>query len=137
MRSEDERGAGERSERRRLRSGLTLLTDVPGSGEPVRRLHNYRIRLRLRLNRGEAVRWQTAWGPVGTATLEDDGETLLTEVRFDRRSLINGLFYGIDGMRIGGTRRLEIAPHLGYGEQGVPGIIPGNAVLIAEVTILA
>jgi uncharacterized protein len=29
--------------RRRLRSGLTRLVDVPGSGEPVRRQHNYRI----------------------------------------------------------------------------------------------
>jgi len=82
------------------------------------------------------VRWTTPWGPVGAARLEENGETLVTEVRIDRRSLISGLFYGIDGMRVGGTRRLEIAPHLGYGEQGVPGIIPGNAVLIAEVTVV-
>ena len=46
--------------RRRLRSGLTLLSDVPGTGELVRRQHNYRIRLRLWLNQGEAVRWPTA-----------------------------------------------------------------------------
>ncbi len=82
------------------------------------------------------MRWTTPWGPVGAARLEDDGETLVIEVRVDRRSFISGLFYGIDGMRVGGTRRLEIAPHLGYGEQGVPGIIPGNAVLIAEVTVV-
>jgi len=125
-----------RPTRQRLRSGLTLLTDIPGTGGPVRRQHVYRIRLRLRLNRGEAVRWTTPWGPVGAARLEENGETLVTEVRIDRRSLISGLFYGIDGMRVGGTRRLEIAPHLGYGEQGVPGVIPGNAVLIAEVTVV-
>ena len=77
-----------------------------------------------------------AWGPVGTARLEDNGETLITEVRIDRRSLVNGLFYGVDGMRVGGTRRLEIAPHLGYGDQGVPGVIPAAAVLTAEITIL-
>jgi hypothetical protein len=123
--------------RRRLRSGLTLLVDIPGSGEPVRRQHNYRIRLRLWLNRGEPVRWQTAWGPLGLARLEDGGETLITQVRIDRRALINGLFYGAEGMRIGGMRRLEIAPHLAYGDQGVPGIIPAGAVLIAEITVLA
>jgi uncharacterized protein len=123
--------------RQRLRSGLVLLTDVPGNGDVVRRQHNYRIRLRLWLNRGEPVRWQTAWGPVGVARLDDNGETLLTEVRIDRRSLVSGLFYGIEGMRIGGTRRLEIAPHLAYGERGVPGMIPPNAVLTAEITILA
>jgi FKBP-type peptidyl-prolyl cis-trans isomerase len=57
-------------------------------------------------------------------------------VRIDRRSLIAGLFYGIDGMRIGGVRRLEIAPHLAYGERGVPGIVPAGAVLTAEIAIL-
>ncbi len=122
--------------RRRLRSGLTLLEDIPGAGEPVRRQHSYRIRLRLWLNKGQAVRWQTAWGPVGVARLDDDGETLMTEVRIDRRSLVSGLFYGVEGMRVGGTRRLEIAPHLAYGDRGVPGVVPSGALLIAEITIL-
>jgi hypothetical protein len=122
--------------RRRLRSGLTLLADVPSTGDLVRRQHNYRIRLRLWLSRGEAVRWQAASGPVDTARLDDNGETLITDVRVDRRSLVSGLFYGVEGMRVGGTRRLEIAPHLAYGDRGVPGVIPANAVLTAEITIL-
>src|SRR5215211_3033320 len=70
--------------RQRLRSGLTLLADVPGLGDPVRRQHNYRIRLRLWLNKGQAVRWPTPWWPVGAARLEDNGETLITKVRVDR-----------------------------------------------------
>jgi hypothetical protein len=123
--------------RQRLRSGLTLLVDIPGTGDPVRRQQVYRIRLRLWLNRGESVRWPQAWGPVGIATLEDEGETLITEVRIDRDSLVNGLFYGVEGMRIGGMRRLEIAAHLAYGERGVLGVIPAGAVLTAEITILA
>ena len=122
--------------RRRLRSGLTLLMDAPGSGEPVRRQHNYRIRLRLWLHKGEPVRWPSAWGPIGVARLEDEGKTLITEVRIDRRSLVNGLFYGVEGMRVGGTRRLEIAPHLAYGDRGVPGVIPEGALLTAEIAIL-
>jgi hypothetical protein len=122
--------------RKRLRSGLTLLGEIPGSGESVRRQHRYRIRLRLWLNKGQAVRWHTAWGPVGVAQLDDDGATLVTEVRIDRRSLVAGLFYGVEGMRVGGTRRLEIAPHLGYGDRGVPGVIPAGALLISEITIL-
>jgi len=122
--------------RQRLRSGLTLLEDIPGSGEPVRRQHNYLIRLRLWLHRGEPVRWQTPSGPVGVARLEDHGETLITEVRIDRRSLVSGLFHGIEGMRVGGTRRLEIAPHLAYAERGVPGVIPASTLLFAEITLL-
>jgi hypothetical protein len=37
---------------------------------------------------------------------------------------------------VGGTRRLRISPQLGYGEKGIPGVIPPNSVLNAEVTIL-
>lgn len=121
-------------DRRRLRSGLALLRDIPGDGEPVRRQHCYRIRLRLWLHKGQAVRWLAV--PLGTARLEDNGETLIAEVHINRRSLINGLFYGVEGMRIGGTRRLEIAPYLAYGDQGVPDVIPAGAMLIAEITIL-
>jgi hypothetical protein len=123
--------------RQRLRSGLTLLADIAGSGEPVRRQQSYRIRLRMWLHKGDPVRWQTAWGPVNVAQLADDGATLVTEVRIDRHSLVSGLYYGVEGMRVGGTRRLEIAPHLAYGDSGVPGVIPRGAVLIAEVTVLA
>jgi hypothetical protein len=122
--------------RRRLRSGLVLLTDVPGTGEPVRRQHNYRIRLRLWLHKGEPIRWTMPWGRVDAARLEDEGATLVTVLRIDRRSLINGLFYGVEGMHVGGMRRLEIAPHLAYGDRGVPGIIPPGALLTAEITIL-
>jgi hypothetical protein len=121
----------------RLRSGLHLLADIPGTGVPVRRQHRYHLRLRLWLNRGAPVRWREAMGPVGVARLEDDGATLVTTLRIDRHELVNGLFYGVDGMRVGGTRRVEIAPHLAYGEQGVPGVIPPNAVLTAEITVLA
>ena len=122
--------------RRRLRSGLTLLADVPGAGEAIRRQHNYLVRLRVWLHRGEPVRWPAAWGPVGIARLEDDGATLITGVRIDRRSLIPGLFYGVEGMRVGGMRRLEIGPHLAYADRGVPGVIPAGALLVAEILIL-
>jgi hypothetical protein len=124
-------------EGRRLRSGLTLLTDIPGSGELVRRQHNYMVRLRLWLHHGDPVRWRMPSGPVGVGRLEDEGATLITEIRITRGAMMNGLFYGIDGMRVGGTRRLEIAPHLAYGERGLPGVIPENALITAEITVLA
>jgi uncharacterized protein len=121
--------------RERLRSGLTLLLDVPGTGEPVRRQHNYRVRMRMWLHKGDPVRWSMPWA-AGTSKLDDEGTTLSTDVRIDRVSLVSGLFYGIEGMRVGGTRRLEIAPHLAYGDRGVPGVIPAGALLTAEITIL-
>ena len=62
--------------------------------------------------------------------------TLFTSLRVDRECMFAGLFYGVEGMNVGGTRRLRVAPHLGYREQGVPGIIPPNALLIVEVHIV-
>jgi FKBP-type peptidyl-prolyl cis-trans isomerase len=51
--------------------------------------------------------------------------------------LIAGLFYGIQRLNIGGTRVLQIAPHLAYRSEGVPGVIPPNAVLKAELSVLS
>jgi len=62
---------------------------------------------------------------------------LTTGVRVDRVSLIPGLFYGIQGMNVGGTGLLRIAPHLAYRSAGLPGEIPPDAVLTAELSVLA
>ena len=119
-----------------MRSGIELLADVPGTGPLVDRQRTYLMRLRMWLNKGEAVRWNAPWGNSDRARLEDDGATLISDIRVHRENLISGLFYGIDGMRIGGTRRLKISPHMGYGPRGVPGSIAENAVLVVEVSIL-
>lgn len=119
----------------KLRKGLELIDDRPGDGAPLRRLHVYRLRIRMWLSRGDPVRWSAASGFIGS-TLEDGGATLVTITRIDRRSLMSGLFYGVEGMRIGGTRAMRIAPHLAYGADGVPGVVPGGAVLRVEVTAL-
>ena len=47
-----------------------------------------------------------------------------------------GLDEGIVGMRLFGRRRLTVPPHLGYGEEGVPDLVPPNAVLIFELELL-
>jgi FKBP-type peptidyl-prolyl cis-trans isomerase len=112
------------------------LEDVRGSGPVLKRQRSYKIRPRLWLNKGEPVRWPMPWGSIEHAALEDEGATLVTAVRFDRVFLIAGLFYGVEGMFVGGTRRLKISPHLAYREKGLPGIIPPDAVLVAEITIL-
>ena len=75
-------------------------------------------------------------GYINGRVVDEDGTTTF-DVRVDRVYLHAGLFYGLHGMRVGGTRTLRIAPHLAYGEKGVPGLIPANAVLTVEVTVLA
>ncbi|NRA57455.1 MAG: FKBP-type peptidyl-prolyl cis-trans isomerase [Phycisphaerales bacterium] len=75
-------------------------------------------------------------------TLRETGEQF--DASYDRgqpatfplNNLIRGWQLGIPGMKVGGTRRLEIPWSLAYGEGGRPPVIPPRADLVFEIELI-
>lgn len=120
-----------------VRPGVELLSEENGIGALVEKHQFYRVSLRMWLSHGDAVVWSQPWGLIDHAEISDGGTTLVTDLRVDREFMFAGLFYGIQGMRVGGTRKLRVAPHLAYREAGIPGSIPSNALLTVELKVLS
>lgn len=122
----------------KLKKGVKLLEEVPGSGDIVKRQGNYLVAIRISLNRGEVV---TSPNKCLSYYIDEhikvrpDGY-FAHQVRIDRENLIPGIFYAVQGMRLGGYRKVTISPHLGYQEKGIPGVIPKNAKLIVEICVI-
>jgi peptidylprolyl isomerase len=57
--------------------------------------------------------------------------------RLGKGQVIAGWDQGVEGMRVGGRRKLVIPPNLGYGNRGAGGVIKPKETLIFVVDLLA
>jgi peptidylprolyl isomerase len=64
----------------------------------------------------------------------DRGETF--DFALGGGQVIGGWDQGVQGMKVGGRRKLTIPPHLGYGARGAGGVIKPNETLIFVVDLL-
>ncbi len=100
-------------------SGLFFHDDVEGTGEPAAL--------------GDVVTVDsTGWLVFAN---EFDSGTL--QVTLGETPLIDGFTEGIIGMQLGGTRTIVIPASLAYGTQGSGSTIPGDAVLVFEISLTA
>ena len=59
------------------------------------------------------------------------------DFRLGAREVIEGWDRGVEGMKVGGRRKLTIPPDLGYGSRGAGGAIKGGETLVFVVDLVA
>jgi FKBP-type peptidyl-prolyl cis-trans isomerase len=103
-----------------LKPGIKLLSEVEGNGSLAKRGSLVSVRLDGQPSKGQSIQ-----------------SNAVSAFVVGGRVVIPGNEYAVDGMRVGGRRKVKISPHLAYKDNGVPGLIPPGAVLIYEIELLS
>jgi hypothetical protein len=121
----------------RLRSGIKLLDEREGSGEPAKTGDRIIYNLKIYLNKGEEVpinERQAEHLPEKMIRVGEDGHRWVDHsITLGQRQAMAGVEYSLVGMKQGGYRKVRVSPHLAYRATGIDGLIPPDAVLVIEL----
>ncbi len=124
----------------RLESGLDLLAETEGNGEAAAKGDRVIYNLRIFLNQGDEVPMNERQlasipedHPSYSVTVVEDRKLVNHCIVLGKRQAIAAVEKSLVGMRVGGFRKLRASAHLAYRNRGLPGMIPGNAVLTLEI----
>ncbi len=104
-------------------SGLQYVDLVTGSGQMAK-------------PGDTAVVHYTGWLKDGTKFDSSKDRNKPFQFSLGAGQVIKGWDEGVEGMKIGGKRKLIIPPELGYGSRGAGRVIPRHATLTFEVELL-
>ena len=120
--------------------GIRLLKDISGTGDPAEKGDRVTYNLRLFLNRGDEIPLddlQRQHVPPDQTRVVDGRVAIDRVTTLGKRDVVPAVEYALIGMKVGGYRKLRASPHLAYRQEGIPGLVPGDAVLIVELWVRA
>jgi FKBP-type peptidyl-prolyl cis-trans isomerase len=120
----------------RLQSGIKLLDEREGNGAQAKKGDRAVYNLKIFLNQGDEVplnNRQAEYLPEKMIRSEDGNRFVDHEITLGKRQAIAGVEHSLIGMKPGGYRKVRVSPHLAYRDQGLPDLIPPDAVLIVEL----
>jgi len=120
----------------RIKSGIKLLAEIEGQGEPAKKGDTVIFNWRLYRNRGDEIpinEHQAQLLPSEMIRQVGDRPLIDHKTTLGRRQTMAGVEYSLYGMKAGGYRKIRISPHLAYRDEGLGGLIAPKAVLIVKL----
>jgi len=120
----------------RIKSGIKLLAEIEGAGEPAKKGDTVVYNWRLYRNKGDEIplnERQAEHLPAHMIRVVDGYRFVEHRTTLGSRQTMAGVEYSLHGMKPGGYRKIRISPHLAYHDKGLGDLIPPNAVLIVEI----
>lgn len=111
----------------RIKSGIKLIAEIEGQGEPAKKGDGVVYNWRLYRNQGDelALNEEQAERVPAEMIRTVDGRSVIDhKTTLGRRQTMAGVEYSLHGMKPGGYRKIRVSPHLAYRDKGLGELIP-------------